>query len=381
MTPLQRYEAAKAAAQTIVNTAKAEGRDLTADEQASFDQHVADATAAKAQHERNVKSDAALADLGPRTRTHAPAKALHPFVKAATEAVVKLADPLSKALTVTGSVALPTDLLGDIEAKPRGLRFVSQLLAPVRRIATAEYSYLRQTTRTNNAAPVAIGAVKPTSVLGLERVTAPVETIAHLTEPIARQYLEDEAALTTFVADELLYGLYKALDGQVVSGSGMSPELEGIVNLAGAQPQAWDTNALRTTRKGLTLLQDAGVADVGDPSADRVCFVLHPTDWETIELTVAAGSGEFLTGGPVNSAARSLWGIPVLVSSSVTAGVGILGDFSRAELVARGPVGVTWSEAVSDDFERNFVRFRCEGRFGFEVIHPGAFVILDLTAA
>ena len=43
-------------------------------------------------------------------------------------------------------------------------------LLPVLQHTTAEYAYLRQTTRTNNAAVVAEGASKPTSVYSVTRI-------------------------------------------------------------------------------------------------------------------------------------------------------------------------------------------------------------------
>jgi len=44
-------------------------------------------------------------------------------------------------------------------------------------------------------------------------------------------------------------------------------------------------------------------------------------------------------------------------------------------------VGVQWSEASnSDDFAKNLIRARCEGRFGTSVLSPLGVVSCDLTA-
>ena len=44
-------------------------------------------------------------------------------------------------------------------------------------------------------------------------------------------------------------------------------------------------------------------------------------------------------------------------------------------------VGVQWSEnSNADDFSKNLIRARCEGRFGTSVLSPLGVVSCDLTA-
>ena len=63
---------------------------------------------------------------------------------------------------------------------------------------TAEYAFLRQTARTNNAAVVAEGATKPTSVYSVIRVEQSLAVVAHLSEGIPRYWLLDTTSLETF---------------------------------------------------------------------------------------------------------------------------------------------------------------------------------------
>ena len=55
---------------------------------------------------------------------------------------------------------------------------------PVQQHTTAEYAYLRQSVRTNNAAVVAEGATKPTSVYSVVSVEQSLAVVAHLSEGI-----------------------------------------------------------------------------------------------------------------------------------------------------------------------------------------------------
>lgn len=54
--------------------------------------------------------------------------------------------------------------------------------SPPARVVAENFSYLRQTVRTNNAAPVATGALKPTSISTLARVESRLRVIAHLSD-------------------------------------------------------------------------------------------------------------------------------------------------------------------------------------------------------
>jgi hypothetical protein len=68
-------------------------------------------------------------------------------------------------------------------------------MLPTKQHTSAEYAYLRQSVRTNNAAIVAEGAAKPTSVYSVVRVENSLQVIAHLSEGIPRYWLLDNQPL------------------------------------------------------------------------------------------------------------------------------------------------------------------------------------------
>ena len=76
---------------------------------------------------------------------------------------------------------------------------------------------MRQTVRTNNAAVVAAGALKPTSVYTVTRIENALVVIAHLSEGIPRHWLIDNASLEAFLANELEYGLRTAVEAKVLA--------------------------------------------------------------------------------------------------------------------------------------------------------------------
>ena len=76
---------------------------------------------------------------------------------------------------------------------------------------------MRQTVRTNNAAVVAAGALKPTSVYTVTRIENALVVIAHLSEGIPRHWLIDNASLEAFLASELEFGLRTAVEAKVLA--------------------------------------------------------------------------------------------------------------------------------------------------------------------
>jgi HK97 family phage major capsid protein len=255
----------------------------------------------------------------------------------------------------------PTSLLEILPAVTRG---------PV-------FRWMRQTTRTNLAAPVAVGGLKPTSVYSLTPVDGRLKVIAHLSEPVDTYTLRDGPSLMQFIGTEMLAGLHDAVETQLVSGTGIGENLTGLAATSGIQTQGYTTSPIITARSAITAVETVGHSPY--------YFVLNPVDWaiiETSQLTAgqfvlnAEGSGNL----PVDAALRRLWGVPVTVTMAVAAGTGYLISSDCVQVATDGVIAQEWSASVADDFARNSVRLRVESRFDLIVTRPTGVVKLDLTA-
>lgn len=233
------------------------------------------------------------------------------------------------------------------------------------------FTYLRQTVRDNQAAPVADGATKPTSIYTMQEIEDRFRVIAHLSEPIPQRYFHDDANLGNFLSQEMGYGLQLAVESQALSGDGTGENFTGILNSSGLLTRAWDTDLLTTLRKAITQLQVAGV----EPSA----LVLHPTDAERLDLLrEGVNTGKYLLGDPAAEAVRTLWSIPRVTSVAVAAGTAVLGDWAAAQIVTRQEA-VLHVDTGGDLFKKNQVMFRVETRAGLAIQQPGAFVKIDIA--
>ena len=200
-----------------------------------------------------------------------------------------------------------------------------------------------------------------------------LRVVAHISEPIDHYLLGDNVNLERFVTDELVFGLRRAVEAEVLTGSGSGEHFTGILETSGLVVQAFATNALTTVRKAITTLEASGYT----PGV----IVLHATDWEAIELLTATSGATDVRGVPVDPVTRRLWGVPVVLNQGLGDDVGLVIGDGAVTLDHDGKVEVKWSDAVSDDFSKNQVRCRVEGRFGVSVNQPGAVVQVATAAA
>ncbi|MCO4276719.1 phage major capsid protein [Pseudarthrobacter sp. HLT3-5] len=272
----------------------------------------------------------------------------------------------SKALVTNGSVVIGTPLINQTPITlGRPLRTFLQNIPTVPR--PASYSFLAQVSRTDNAAVVPAGGLKPTTAMGLEKKPGKLSVIATLSEPIDKFVLEDDAALGGWVGMELTQSVAVALETQVLSGDGVGDNLTGLANTSGIQlftSAAGNTDKLVEMRKALTKLETVGET----PSV----FILNPNDWEAI-ATKRNTSGEFDTGNAIDAEKRTAWGVPVAISTAlVPNSYYVLGE--NAVAIGRdGGIRTEWG-TPGDMFQRNQVQARTEGRFGLEVTRPKAIV-------
>lgn len=245
--------------------------------------------------------------------------------------------------------------------------------------------FVRQTTRVQEAATVqeanvtdsdstetgAVTGEKPEGTTEFEKVQAAVKTIA-VWIPATKRALSDAAQIRGIIDQELQDDLMEELEDQIVNGDGAGENLTGIFNTANVLEQAWDTDILTTARKAITYLQVTGRAT---PTA----WVLHPEDWEAIELETD-DNGRYYYAGPQQRGPQTLWGVPVATSQTLTQGTGLLGDFRKAILWDREAASIQVSDSHDDFFIRNMVAILAEMRAAFGLIRPTGFVEVALEA-
>lgn len=114
-------------------------------------------------------------------------------------------------------------------------------------------------------------------------------------------------------------------------------------------------------------------------SADLL--IISATDWEAVELLSVTEGATDVRGVPVDATARRLWGVQAVLSTVLPAKTAVLLDGSAVSVDHDGNIDTRWSDAVSDDCSKNYLRCRVEGRFGVSVYRPLGVVSVGTAAA
>ena len=217
--------------------------------------------------------------------------------------------------------------------------------------------------------------LKPKSNLTFESAQAPVRTIAHW-EAAHRNVLDDVPQLQAVINNELLYGLQLEEDAQILSGSGQNDDLLGLLNTPNIQTysQAPSEQKADALRRAATKALIANYEPTG--------YVLHPYDWEDVELQKGTGDGQYMLVTNVAIGAQAqVWRNPVVETPAIAEGTFLTGSFGLgAQIYDRQQANVRIAEQHADFFVRNAVAVLAEERLAMAVKRPESFVKGTFTA-
>jgi len=288
--------------------------------------------------------------------------------------------PVQAAITESassgGDLIQPTRVPG-VMAPPEQRLFIRDLLS-WGRTGSNSIEYVQETGYTNSANVVSENpsAGKPESDLTFDLLSAPVATIAHWIHA-SKQVLSDAGMLQSYIDGRLRYGLKLKEEAQLLKGSGVGLNIDGIVTQATAyaNPGVSVSNDTIIDRLRIAMLQ----VQLAEYTADGI--VLNPIDWATIELTKDT-VGRYVFANPTGLAGPVLWGLPVVATQSLSSGEFLTGAFRMgAQGWDREDANITISSEDRDNFIKNMVTILCEERIGLTVYRPEAFVTGNFTIA
>lgn len=252
-------------------------------------------------------------------------------------------------------------------------RLVVADLIPNGTISQPRFLYMEETTFTNNADTVAEGGQKPESALAFTERSADVRKIATVL-PVTDELFEDAPAMRSYVQSRLTVFLQLAEEEQLLNGSGVAPDILGILNNPSIQdqPKGLDT-VVDAIYKAIVLVEENSKLPVSG-------VVLNPFDWQTIRLSKDA-NGNYLFGSPMSGDIERIFGYPVVRTSAIAAGTGLVGAFDLAAMILRrSGIAFAASTEHSDFFIKNKLMLRVEERLAFPTFRPQGFcTVTDLN--
>tara|TARA_R100001082_G_scaffold108026_1_gene82715 strand:- start:6 stop:1439 length:1434 start_codon:yes stop_codon:yes gene_type:complete len=209
--------------------------------------------------------------------------------------------------------------------------------------------------------------IKPAAEAEFSLVTEPAKTLAHWM-PASRQILDDAAGLRAHIDQRLVEGLVFSEEKQLLYGAGTSTEISGILSdsdISLHAPSSAETR-LDSLRKAMTLCSLAHMPADG--------IVLHPSDWEGIELEKDDESRYLWAGAPGMGAGPMVWRVPVVLTTAIDAGTALVGNFRMGcALHDREAATVRVSESHDNYFAKNMVAILAEERLAMCIYRPEAF--------
>lgn len=380
----QATDAVKALAQEIEKDSKAGIADAVAK---------ADAAAQKVQALADRLADAEQKIVGQILKGKAEAKSIGAFITESNEFKAFSSGAQSRmridvtqgfrpqANTITGqsgspasnsdTVVAPNRLAGIIGGAFRALRVRDVI--PAGSTTSNLIEFTRELAYTNDAAETAEGATRPESDVTFELASSPVVTIAHWIK-LSKQVLADAPALAAYIDNRLRYGVEVRIDSQLINGLGTSQEIKGLShadNMTDFTPTSGDT-AIDSVSKAKQQLA------VADYAADAV--IMNTQDWGAIER-LKDGDDKYLVGNPFGVIVPTLWGLPVVVTNSITQGKFIVGAFNVGAMVFnREGVTVEMSRDGSD-FTKGLVTVQAEARLALAGLRPASILYGSLLHA
>lgn len=220
--------------------------------------------------------------------------------------------------------------------------------------------------------------LKPTANAKFELGQAPVKTLAHWI-PCSRQILDDAAGLRAHVDQRLLEGLALAEEKQVLYGDGTANQLQGIISDPDTQTYSWSAGVsgdarIDAIRRGMTL------AALAHYPVDAI--IMHPTDWEHVQLTKGSDGHYIFGGAPATPAPPTVWGVPVVVTTQINVGTCLLGAFRLGVAMwDRMQSTIRIAEQHANFFIENMVAILAEERIALTLIRPESFVAVTFDSA
>lgn len=241
------------------------------------------------------------------------------------------------------------------------------------------------------------------------RVADTVESIGHFAR-VTMEQLEDSARVQSMLDTRMPYGVRQAVNRAVLSGTGASPQIKGLLafkyapgggnaasqaaNIASqfsrVTVDASEANTNAEAGKDLLLKIRSGVTTLlVEGAADASGIVMHPESLEHVQTLETASAG-FYYGDPRVMPAKMIWGLPVVEdqyaltpwNSAADAGntVALMGDFAmQAEILYRHGIRVEFGMSAND-FLQLRESLRAYVRAVLSVYRLKAFITIESVA-
>jgi hypothetical protein len=271
---------------------------------------------------------------------------------------LKVAGDMSISGNVTGEVPQALRLPGLNEVASRQVRFLDALQRGT--IASNLVEWVYQANKDGSAGQTAEGSAKNQIDFDLLVGSQKVEkTTAYIT--VTDEMLDDIDFMQTAINDELTRELLKAVESGAYSGSGVSPQLNGVKTVATAFAPGSFAGAIDNANNVdvLTVAMDQiALAEQGMANA----IFMNPSDVTALKMVkVSSTDKRYVERLAMVGGSLSLDGVAIIPTTLVAQDEYLVGDFSKAFMLQKGGIDIEIGYNA-DNFVKNFKTIRAEWR-------------------
>lgn len=242
---------------------------------------------------------------------------------------------------------------------------------PKAQTSIAAIVYMEQTIRTNAAAAKteSTGAYAESAIAYTEQ-SVTVRDIGTVL-PVTNEQIEDVLQLRDILNTELPQMLRQTLSNQALNGTGVAPNVLGILNKSGILTQAKSGDTTDTLYKASTQIRVTGKANAN-------LIIMHPNDWQPVRL-MRTNDGLYIWGNPSETGPMRMWGKTVLQSTDIAEKTSVIGDFATyAKYFEKLGITIEITDSHSTDFIYGKQMMRARTRGAFRWTRPQAFAKVTL---
>ena len=257
---------------------------------------------------------------------------------------------------------------GIIEAANRPLHIRD--LIPKGTMTGSNFVFLREGVSEGGITAVSEGSTKSQIDFDVTELTVPAEFLAGWLR-ISTKMLDDIPSMRMFLSNRLMEALLTVEDAQLLNGSGVAPNLDGI-NTTGNFTAASGSATIDIEQLVEAIAQLAALGRQPDG------IILNPSDYYSLILNKASTSGEYDLPPIVvvqPSGLVTIAGVPVVWTVAQTAGTFTVGDFRNGSaMLLRETPRIEFFNQDGTNVRENKITIRIEERLAFAVFAATYFV-------
>lgn len=276
---------------------------------------------------------------------------------------------MTMAADFTGVVAGET-VVPNIKFDPSRSTHIRTLL-PIGSTDAQTIRFPKESGYADNAAATAQGSTLGQSDFDITATSVNVEKIGTYMR-LTEEMLADTPQLISYLSARVPGKVLSAEDNEILNGDGSSPNLDGLFTDGAAFSAGSFALAIESANEYDVLTVALNQLNLSNYQADTI--LLNPTDFHKIAL-LKSTANEYLRNQIIQGVQPAIMGVPIVLSTAVTAGKFLVGNLSLAtQLWIRDGLGIEFSREDSTNFRDGFVTVRAQERVALTNYAPNAIV-------